>query len=253
MGADYTAAAFRGNCGARHHGSAATHPPRSRHLPLASTEGSLTENSMKLGCGSGPDAPRTDIAHATCGPSRTPLNTTSAVRNSRHLPAKFRKWARPAHRSSKTRGFCAVESLPHWRSSCPWSSRASTCFAQLYSQSCRCWQLGKTPACCARSGVPTPLRSRARIRSQPRPRAYAPTTPAPTSWSGPSRLFSRTVGARLPARTPSTVSLFFSFDSSPHQLTRAPAMSRGGGCCSKNDLSLSPSESESLRRSRLPR
>ena len=50
-----------------------------------------------------PVSPRTDIAHATCGPSRTPLNTTSAVRNSRHLPAKFRKWARPAGSNPRKR------------------------------------------------------------------------------------------------------------------------------------------------------
>ena len=121
----------------------------------------------------------------------------------------------------------------------------------------------REPSRGSRDGAPRPDRSagprgddrggRARIRSQRRPRACAPTTPAPTSWSGPSRLFSRTVGAPLPARTPRTLSLFFGFDSSPHQLTRAPAMSRGGGCCAKNDLSLSPSESKSLRRSRLPR
>ena len=45
--------------------------------------------------------------------------------------------ARPAGiESCKMRGFCAVASLPHWRSSCPWRSRAVTCFAQLYSRSC---------------------------------------------------------------------------------------------------------------------
>ena len=31
--------------------------PRSRHLPSASTEGSITETSIELGCGCGPDAP----------------------------------------------------------------------------------------------------------------------------------------------------------------------------------------------------
>ena len=31
--------------------------PRSRHLPLASTEGSRTRNLIELGCGCGPDAP----------------------------------------------------------------------------------------------------------------------------------------------------------------------------------------------------
>ena len=50
---------------------------------------------------------------------------------------------------------------------------------------------------------------------------------------------------RLRPRTPRALSPFFGSDSSPHQLTRAAAMSRGGGCCSKNDLSLSPSESKS--------
>ena len=82
------------------------------------------------------------------------------------------------------------------------------------------------------------------------PRACAPTTIAPPSQAGPSRLSARTAGAR--PRTPRAFSLFFGSDSSPHQLTHATAMSRGGSCCSKNDLSLSPSESKSLRRSRRP-
>jgi hypothetical protein len=43
------------------------------------------------------------IAHATCGLSRTPPNTSIAVRNSRHRPAKFRKWARPAASNPRKR------------------------------------------------------------------------------------------------------------------------------------------------------
>lgn len=75
--------------------------------------------------------------------------------------------------------------------------------------------------------------------------------PAPTPRSRQSRWFARTVGARLPPQTPGTLSLLFGSDLSPHQLTRAQAMSWGGGYCWKNDLSLSPCESKSLRRSRL--
>ena len=72
----------------------------------------------------------------------------------------------------------------------------------------------------------------------------------PTSWSEPSRLSARTVGARswpgLPERSRcSSVPI-----RRPTNPTRASAMSRGSGCCSKNDLFRSPSESKSLRRSR---
>ena len=58
-------------------------------------------------------------------------------------------------------------------------------------------------------------------------------------------------GAPPPLRTRRTPSLFLASDWPLRLLTCALASSRAGGCRSKNDLSLPPSESKSLRRSRL--
>ena len=148
------------------------------------------------------------------------------------------------------RGFRAVDYRSGWRSSCPRSGEhqrvsSSSCFGRA--------DVGNWAE---RRPVVHGLVSRRHVDGVPasgrqrRRRACAPTTPATRTWSGPSRLSPKTVGASLLARTPRTLSWFFGSDSSPRKLTRAPAMGRGGGGCSKNDLSPSPSESKSPCRHR---
>lgn len=92
------------------------------------------------------------------------------------------------------------------------------------------------------------LRS-ATIKTQRRLRACAATTGATTSRPAQSCLSARTVGARLPPRTPRTRSLFLGPVSFLRQLTRVLDTTRGGSCCSKNDLP-SPFASKAQRRNR---
>ena len=97
------------------------------------------------------------------------------------------------------------------------------------------------------------VRRRARIRDS----TTSPSVSADDTLQKRRRRGSRVCSRRRAAhrsllRTRRTPSLFLGSDWPLRLLTCAPASSRGGGCCSKNDLSLSPSESKSLRRSRLP-
>ena len=157
----------------------------------------------------------------------------------------------PAGEPLKRSGFPEIPALSGWRRSCPLRSGEHHVFraalfsivltlavGQNASLLCQVWCHDATSAGCPHQDSTTS------------PSVSADDNCRSAS-SGRSRLFAKTRGAPLLLRTRRTPSLFLGSDWPLRLLTCALASSRGGGCRSKNDLSLSPSESKSPRRSRL--